>query len=199
MNHLVVLAHPSENSFTRRVASTLMETVAGDRNEIVLRDLYKVGFNPVASAADLVAMRTGKVSEDVRVEMDHVRRADVISFVAPVWWISTPAILKGWIDRVFLFGFSYGYGPDKKVQGLLSGKQGLVFSSSGSTTKEFEDTGKMAAIRTMWGIGTIQFCGLELLDHLHFAPVGSRSSPEMIEGYLEQVRATARRHFGPRA
>lgn len=196
MNHLVVLAHPREDSFTRCVAATFMETVAGYGHAIVLRDLYAIAFNPVASAADLSAMRTGEVSDDVRVEMDHVRGADVISFVAPVWWISTPAILKGWIDRVFLFGFAYGYGPDKRVQGLLSGKRGLVFSSSGSTSGEFEDTGKMAALRTMWGIGTIEFCGIELLDHVHFAPVGSRSSPEMIGAYLEQVRATARRHFG---
>lgn len=196
MNHLVVLAHPREGSFTRGVAAAYMEEVAARGHTIVLRDLYAMDFNPVASAADLAAMRTGVIAPDVAVEMEHVRRADVITFVAPVWWISTPAILKGWIDRVFVFGFAYGYGPDRRVTGLLEGKRGLVFTSSGSTTGEFLQTGKLAAIRTQWGIGTVEFCALRLLEHVHFAPVGSRSSPEMVAGYLDQVRSTARRHFG---
>lgn len=197
-NHLVVIAHPGSESFTRRVAAALVEEASACGHDVVVRDLYAMNFNPVASTADLVAMRSGKIAPDVATEMDHVRRADVISFVAPVWWISTPAILKGWIDRVFLFGFAYGYGPDRKVQGLLAGKRGLVFTSSGSTQREFEDTGKLAAIRTMWGVGTVEFCGLKLLEHAHFAPVGSRSTPEVIDGYLAQVRETAQRHFRER-
>lgn len=195
MKHLVILAHPREDSFTRQVARTYVEALQAAGHRVVLRDLYAIGFNPVASADDIAAMRTDKVAADVQVEMDHVREAQVISFVAPVWWISMPAILKGWIDRVMVSGFAYGYGPDRRVTGLLAGKQGIVFSSSGSTTQEFLDTGKLAAIRTMWGIGTVEFCGIQLLEHVHFAPVGTRSTPEMIEQYLQRVREVAQRHF----
>lgn len=195
MKHLLVLAHPREQSFTRNVARTYMDAVTERGHEVVLRDLYAMSFNPVASAADIAAMRTGEIADDVQVEMGHVRAADVITFVAPVWWISTPAILKGWIDRVLVFGFAYGYGPDKRVRGLLAGKRGFVFTSSGSTTTEFLDTGKMAAIRTMWGIGTVEFCGVELLAHLHSAPVGSRSTETQIAGCLAEVRATVARHL----
>ena len=192
MKHLVVLAHPRQDSFTRHVATTYIETVEALGHEVCLRDLYGLHFNPVASAEDIAAMRTGKVAADVQVEMRHVQEADVITFIAPVWWISMPAILKGWIDRVLVFGFAYGYGPDKLVTGLLSGKRGFVFTSSGSTTQEFIDTGKMAAIRAMWGVGTVEFCAIRLLAHVHNAPVGSRSTGEHIENCLETVRSTVR-------
>jgi NAD(P)H dehydrogenase (quinone) len=198
MNHLVVLANPRETSFTYRVARAYIEQLGAAGHQVTLRDLYAMRFNPVASSDDLSAMRTGNIAADIRIEIDHVRAADVITFIAPVWWISTPAILKGWIDRVFLFGFAYGYRPDglvKRVQGLLPGKRGMVFTSAGSTTQEFLDTGKMAAIRTMWGIGTVEFCGLALVEHVHFAPVGSRATPEMIEGFVQQARDVAARHF----
>jgi NAD(P)H dehydrogenase (quinone) len=195
MNHLVILAHPRQDSFTRRVAARYIETLEGNGHSVVLRDLYALGFNPVASAEDISAMRSGTIAPDVRVEMEHVRAADVLTFIAPVWWISTPAILKGWIDRVLVFGFAYGYGPDGRVGGLLGDKTGVVFTSSGSTTQEFLDSGKMAAIRVMWGIGTVEFCGMRLIEHTHFAPVGSRSTPAMIEADLARVRALAERHF----
>lgn len=195
MRHLIVLAHPREDSFTRRVAHEYMQTLRESGHSLVLRDLYAMRFNPVASAEDLAAMRTGEVAPDVRREMDLIRQADALAFIAPVWWISTPAILKGWIDRVLLAGFAYGYGPDKFVRGLLPGKLGIVFTSSGSTEREFQETGKLSAIRTMWGIGTVEFCAIKLLEHVHFAPVGSRSTPETIEGFLARVRSTALRHF----
>jgi NAD(P)H dehydrogenase (quinone) len=160
-----------------------------------VRDLYAIGFDPVARADDSSPRSAGEPDAAVRAEMEAVRAADVIVFVSPVWWISMPAILKGWVDRVFRPGFAYGHGPDRKVRGTLAGKRGLVFTSSGSTEAEFLASGKMQAIRTMWGVGTVEFCGIALLEHLHFGPVGSRSTPAMIEGYLAQVEASAARHF----
>lgn len=197
MQHLIVLAHPRADSFTRRVAQAYMEPLRVAGHRVILRDLYAMHFNPVASTEDLAAMRTGRVADDVQVEMDLVRQSDAIAFIAPVWWISTPAILKGWIDRVLVFGFAYDHGPDKLVRGLLKDKLGIVFTSSGSTRQEFEETGKMNAIRTMWGIGTVEFCAIRLLEHVHFAPVGSRSTDEIINSYLTKARDTAIRHFPP--
>lgn len=195
MKHLVVIAHPRAESFTRHVAAAYVDTVTVLGHSVQIRDLYELGFNPVATVADISAMRTGHIAEDIRAEMRYVEEADVITFVAPVWWISAPAILKGWIDRVLVFGFAYGYGPDRLVRGLLHGKRSFVFTSSGSTTDEFLESGKMSAIRTMWGIGTVEFCAIELVAHVHSAPVGSRSTPDQIEKCLEQVRATVRQHL----
>jgi NAD(P)H dehydrogenase (quinone) len=195
MKHLVVLAHPRPASFTRRVCDTYVEAVTALGHEVVLRDLYAMNFNPVASADEAYTRPTAEPPADVRIEMDHLVAADVLTFVSPVWWIAPPAILKGWLDRVLRGGgFAYGYGPTGP-RGALVGKRGLVFTSSGSTAGHFVDSRKLDAIRIMWGVGTVEFCGIELLEHLHFGPVGSRSTPEMIAGYLEQVRSSVRRHF----
>lgn len=194
MKHLVVLAHPRTASFTRQVAAAYIDAVSALGHEVVLRDLYALRFNPVADGDEGRTRPQGDPAADVRVEMDFLVAADVVTFVSPVWWIAPPAILKGWLDRVLRGGFAYGYGPNGP-RGALQGKRSLVFTSSGSTEREFLDSRKLEAIRVMWGVGTVEFCGMTLLEHLHFGPVGSRSTPQMIEAYLERVRQAVRLHF----
>jgi NAD(P)H dehydrogenase (quinone) len=196
MKHLLVLAHPRRDSFTHSVAKAYAEAATTLGHEVAVRDLYAMNFNPVASEAESFTRGVGEPADDVRAEMAQVSEADVLVFACPVWWIAPPAMMKGWLDRVLRPGFAYGYRPDRKVGGLLTGKKGLVFTSAGSTVQEFLDSGKMQSIRTMWDIGTIRFCDMTLLDHVHFGPVGSRSSPEMIRQYLQQVRTTVQQHFG---
>lgn len=196
MKHLVVLAHPRSDSFTHRVAATYIDAVVALGHEVVPRDLYAMRFNPVADGDEGRTRPAREPAPDVRVEMDHLVAADVVTFVSPVWWIAPPAILKGWLDRVLRGGgFAYGYGPTGP-RGALVGKRSLVFTSSGSTEREFVDSGKLDAIRVMWRVGTVEFCGITLLEQLHFGPVGSRSTPDMIDGYLGRVRDAVRRHFG---
>lgn len=191
MNILVVLANPKERCFTRDACAILMEECAARGHELVLRDLYAMGFNPVCSAADITGNLRGEVAPDVAAEQAHVRWADVIAFIHPIWWIDRPAILKGWIDRVFALGFAYGYAPNG-AKGSLAGKKGLIISSAGSTQEHFDESGKMAAIDVAQRVGTIEFCDMEMLGHLHFSPLGRRSTAEMVEGYKERIRGFVR-------
>lgn len=187
MNILVVLANPKETCFTRDVCATFCSEAHARGHEIVLRDLYAMNFNPVASAADITGNLRGTVAQDVALEQEYVRRSDVIALIHPIWWIDRPAILKGYIDRVFALGFAYGYGP-KGTRGSLSGKRGVLITSSGSTQEHFNESGKMKAVEVAQDLGTMEFCDIEMLGHLHFAPLGSRSTPAMIEGYHARVR-----------
>lgn len=196
MKHLVVLAHPREQSFTRSVATTYIECVEALGHTVRLRDLYAMKFNPVGAPEEAFTRPVGEPPPEIQVEMDYLIAADIVTFVSPVWWIAPPAIMKGWLDRVLRGGgFAYGYGPNGP-RGALVGKKGLVFTSSGSTQREFVDSRKLDAIRVMWGPGTVEFCGMELLDHVHFGPVGSRSTPEQVEHYLAEVRATVAQRVG---
>jgi NAD(P)H dehydrogenase (quinone) len=187
MNVLVVLANPKETCFTRDVCATFCREASARGHEVVLRDLYAMKFNPIATAADITGNLKGNVAPDVAVEQEKVKRADVITFVHPIWWIDRPAILKGYVDRVFALGFAYGYGPNG-TRGTLSGKRGILITSSGSTQAHFDESGKMKAVQVAQDLGTMEFCDIEMLGHLHFAPVGSRSTPAMIEGYHARVR-----------
>ena len=194
MNHLVVLAHPREGSFTREVCRLYVEELAARGHAVVLRDLYALKFNPVATVEDITGNRTGRVPADIKVEQDHLVWAEVVTLIHPIWWIDRPAILKGWIDRVFAIGFAYGYGPNGPV-GTLRGKKAVIITSAGSTQEHFDESGKMQAIRVAQDLGTMRFCAMEMLEHLHFSPVGSRSTPAMVEGYKERVREAVRRLF----
>lgn len=194
MNHLVVLAHPGESSFTRDICRIYVEAVRARGHTVVLRDLYAMKFNPVATVEDITGNRTGKVAPDVKVEQDHVTWADVIVLIHPIWWIDRPAILKGYIDRVFAIGFAYGYGPNGPV-GTLKGKRAIIFTSAGSTQDHFDESGKMRAILMAQDQGTMRFCSIEMIEHVHFSPVGSRSTPGMIEGYKQRVGEVVRTHF----
>jgi NAD(P)H dehydrogenase (quinone) len=197
MNHLVVLAHPREGSFTRDICGVYTRAVRALGHAVVLRDLYAMKFNPVASVEDITGNRTGRVPADIKIEQDHLVWADVIALFHPIWWIDRPAILKGWIDRVFAIGFAYGHGPNGPV-GTLKGKRAIIFTSAGSTQDHFDQSGKMQAIRVAQDMGTMEFCNIDMIEHVHFSPVGSRSTPEMVEGYKRQVEERVRMHFGDR-
>jgi NAD(P)H dehydrogenase (quinone) len=194
MNHLVILAHPSEGSFTRDICRIYVEAVRARGHSVVLRDLYAMKFNPVASVEDITGNRTGRVPADIKVEQDHLSRADVIALFHPIWWIDRPAILKGYIDRVFAIGFAYGHGPNGPI-GILKGKRAIIFTSAGSTQAHFDESGKMQAILVAQDLGTMQFCDIDMIEHVHFSPVGSRSTPEMIAGYKRRVEEVVRTHF----
>lgn len=194
MKHLVVLAHPRERSFTRDICAIYVEALHERGHDVVLRDLYGMGWNPVASDADLNAMRSGAIPDDIRLEQAHVIAADVITFIHPIWWIGLPAIIKGWVDRVLLFGFAYRHGK-AGVEGMLEGKRAMIFTSSGSTQAHFDESGKMRSVLVAQDLGTMEFCGIRMIEHVHFAPVGTRSTPEMIAAWRQLTRDKVRQHF----
>ena len=152
-------------------------------------------FNPVLSEADMSAARgQSNAATDVVAEQEHVRWADVITLISPVWWISWPAILKGWVDRVFAFNFAYGYGPNGTV-GLLQGKRAIVFSTTGSNGQHWQDSGKLESTRVSQDVGTFAVSGIEVLEHMTISPVGRLTKAETFPVYLAGVVALVARHF----
>jgi len=118
MKALLVYAHPNPKSFNRAV----LDTVTGELNkkgaEVRVKDLYIMNWNSTLAASDFEQMMSGKTPDDIAREQADVTWADTLFFIYPIWWSSHPAILKGWIDRVFSFGFAY-HMTDKGPEGLL--------------------------------------------------------------------------------
>ncbi|WP_446830845.1 NAD(P)H-dependent oxidoreductase [Candidatus Foliamicus sp.] len=196
MKVLVVFAHPRENSFNTQIKDEFVMTVESLGHEVRVRDLYRQKFDPVASPEDLAAGGTSNYKEDVRTEQEHILWSDVITFIYPIWWISFPAILKGYVDRVLVDGFAYGHGLGKNhTAGLLEDKRGLLISTSGSTKSEFVASRKMEAITLSQDKYTLEFCNISVIDHIHFGPVGSRTTPDMANAYLEELRQKANAYF----
>jgi NAD(P)H dehydrogenase (quinone) len=91
----------------------------------MVRDLYGDNFQPVLTTNDFEALQSGNLPADIEREQQNITDANYIWVVFPVWWTNMPAILKGYIDRVFLNGFAYTMKGDQPI-GLLHGKKVVI-------------------------------------------------------------------------
>ena len=192
MRHLIIYAHPNEQSLNYHFLQTVTESLESQNQEIRIRDLYRTGFDPVLSLADMQGQRAGKVSEDVQTEQEHISWADQITFIYPIWWTGMPAIMKGYIDRVFSYGFAYRY--DSGVQkGLLKGKKAVVINTHGKSNEEYERMGMDKALSLTSDGGIFIYSGFEIIRHFFFDKADRASSGD-VEIWTEQIRNTYLRY-----
>ncbi|MFB7832801.1 NAD(P)H oxidoreductase [Streptomyces sp. NPDC056056] len=154
---LLVLAHPRTDSLTAQVAARLHARIKGEGGTVDVLDLYAEGFDPALRPEDEPDWenREKVYSPEVRAHMDRVLAADDIVVVFPVWWFTPPAILKGWIDRVWNYGFAYG-----RSRPRLAGKRLLWLALMGGTPEEIARLGMTDALGLMLVTGISEFCGL---------------------------------------
>ena len=105
MRHAVIVAHPRRRSVTCAIAQAYAEAARALGHEVVERDLYRLGFDPCLKAEEIPDAEPPRFGEDVRREREALKDADVFAFVYPLWFNAPPAILKGYVDRVFSMGF----------------------------------------------------------------------------------------------
>ena len=194
MRHLVIAAHPSTRSFNHAVVEAYTSELIERGHRVECRDLYAASFNPVLSARDLAAVARGKLAKDIKVEQAAVRRANVLTFISPLWWSGFPAMLKGYLDRVFCAGFAYVIKGGDYLPGL-SGKKGAIITTSGATAEELKSGGTLRALRTIYDEGLMEFCGIEIVRHLYLSGIDPAMSRADGEQRLETVRRFVRGAF----
>jgi NAD(P)H dehydrogenase (quinone) len=193
MKNLIIYAHPNSGSLNHFFKQTIVESLEESGQEVVVRDLYQINFNPVLSLEDMNGQRTGKVADEVKTEQDFITWADRIVFVYPIWWTGMPAIMKGYIDRVFSYGFAYRY--DQGIQkGLLTGKQAIIINSHGKSNAEYEAMGMDKALKLTSDTGIFTYCGFEIKQHFYFDKA-DRASDESIFEWINQLKV----HFEEKA
>ena len=166
---------------------TILESLLESGEEVEVRDLYQINFNPVISLEDMQGQRMGKVAADIQTEQDFITWADRIIFVYPIWWTGMPAIMKGYIDRVFSYGFAYRY--DQGVQkGLLTGKKAIIVNSHGKSNAEYEAIGMDKALELTSDTGIFIYSGLEIQKHFYFDKA-DRATSENIADWGNQLRS----------
>ena len=131
MHALVVVAHPDPASLSQAVAQKLAEGVSGAGHSAEIADLAREGFDPRFTLNDLAAHRREIAQPaDIAFEQMRIDRADALVLVYPVYWWSMPALLKGWIERVFSNGWAYDDGAgqaaplDLAIEGAFKAAQG---------------------------------------------------------------------------
>ncbi|MFD4322506.1 NAD(P)H oxidoreductase [Streptomyces sp. NPDC058548] len=154
---LLVLAHPRTDSLTAQVAARLHARLKDEGGTVDVLDLYAEGFDPLLRPEDEPDWedREKVYSPEVHAHMDRILAADDIVVVFPVWWFTPPAILKGWIDRVWNYGFAYG-----RSRPRLAGKRLLWLALMGGTPEEIERLGMTDALGLVLVTGISEFCGL---------------------------------------
>ncbi|SNT50343.1 NAD(P)H-dependent oxidoreductase [Rhodococcoides kyotonense] len=153
MNILWVFAHPDERSLNGSLRDSALASLAEAGHTVEQSDLYRMGWNPVVSAEDYghdpaqrmqvatassTALRNGTLASDITAEQAKLHRADAVVLQFPLWWYSMPAIMKGWVDRVFIEGFGYNIrretgGTRRYGDGLMAGKRAMIVTSMGGS------------------------------------------------------------------
>ena len=166
MQTLIVTAHPEAHSLTHTIAAQLAAgiTVSDAAHVIEFAHLAQEGFNPCFTEADLKVHRHKAAGScDVQREQARIERADALVLVYPVYWWSMPALLKGWIDRVFSNGWAFDFDPEgaltKKLQNLSIHLVGI----GGAGAQTYERYGYGAAMKAQIDQGIFGYCGAEVI------------------------------------
>lgn len=160
MNVLAVYAHPNPASFCHALLERVTKELRGEGHKVRIKDLYAEGFDPVFSAEELAAVNARQVPAVIAREQDDLRWADALVIIYPLWWYSQPAILKGWIDKVFTHGFAFGYGPEG-LKGLLPVDKVLVIVTVGTSEAEYRAMDACELIIRPLTEGVFGFCGVK--------------------------------------
>lgn len=188
MKTLIVYAHPEPRSLNGSLKDLAVSTLEAAGHEVRVSDLYAMSWKAVVDAADFGEHATsplqvvpssrgaydaGTLTSDVVAEQEKLLWADTVIFQFPMWWYTMPAILKGWVDRVFSFGFAYGVGVHDETrygerfgEGTLLGRRALLSVTVGGPQSHYADRGIDGPIEDLLfpiNHGILFYPGLEVL------------------------------------
>lgn len=202
MKVLIVYAHPEPTSFNGALKDVAVATLRGDGHEVVVSDLYADGFDPRAGRHDFLEARD-PARFDYQAEQEHAANGagyapaierehqrlfwcDLLILQFPLWWFGPPAILKGWIDRVFAYRRLYDM-RNRFGNGVLKGRRGLLSVTTGGTPERFSADGlygEIAPFLRPLQFGVLEYVGLETLDPF-VSYAASRAPREELTRQLE--------------
>lgn len=167
MHSLIVTTHPETGSLTHAIAQRIGDAIRaiGAGNTVTHADLVAEGFDPRFNRDDQALFRgTGPVPPDVAAEHARLDAIDTLVLVYPLYWWSFPALLKGWIDRVFTQGWAYQDGADGKVQKKLQRLRVHLVGVGGAGAEMIERRGYGTAMKTQIDMGIFDDCGARVLS-----------------------------------
>ena len=190
MNHLLVYSHPNPKSFNHAILEELAKQLQHLGQQVHIRDLYAENFDPVLQGKELVGYEKGHIPDDIQQEQDHVRWADVIVFIPPIWWGGFTSILRGYLDRVFSNGFAYEEGPNG-IKGLLSDKKVFTINTIGAPENVYQESGLFDCMNKILDEIVFQFCDAKVIGHKYFSFVVACSEEER-KAMLSELSAIAK-------
>jgi NAD(P)H dehydrogenase (quinone) len=181
MKVFIVYWHPEPKSFNGAMFHTAYETLAAAGHEVITSDLNEMSFNPVSGRRnfksvkdpfyfkqqieELHATDNHGFAEEVETEIEKMEGCDLMIWQFPLWWFGLPAVVKGWVDRVFAMGRTYGGGRFYET-GVFRGKRAFLSLTTGGPEEAYRRggfNGDIEAILRPIHRGMLRFVGFDVL------------------------------------
>jgi len=196
MKILIILGHPNPDSLNHAIAHAVRDDLRESGHDIMFHDLYAEGLDPILPAQEIPEI--DEIDPRMQMHCDELCSADGIVIVHPNWWGQPPAILKGWIDRVFRPGLAYRFEEGDSGEGipvgLLHARAAVVLNTSNT-----EETREMIAfgdpLEAIWRRCVFDLCGVRLFHRKMFTVVVT-STREQRLAWIEEAKELCRSVFG---
>lgn len=210
MRVFIVHAHHEPGSFNGALTAAGREVLLGAGHEVRVSDLYGMNFDPVSdrrnfrAVADASRLKqqveeqhasaTGGFAADLQREMDKLAWCDALVLQFPLWWLGMPAIMKGWVDRVFALGRAYG-GGRYFSRGVFAGKRAMCSVTIGGSSEMYSSRGAYGPVEAaLFPIhhGILAFTGFTVIEpFLTFAPSRASAAQRraVLDAYRERILA----------
>ena len=213
MNVFVVYWHPEPQSFNGALFRTACDTLVAAGHEVRTSDLHEMRFDPVSSRANFTTVKdpdylklqieemhateANGFSPQIETELRKLEWCDLMIWQFPLWWFGLPAVVKGWVDRVFAMGRTYG-GSRIYQGGVFRGKRALLSLTTGGPEGAYRKgafNGDIAAILRPIHRGMLEFVGFEVLaPHIVYGPVrmADEQRKQALAGYASRLQGIER-------
>lgn len=203
----IVLAHPESQSYNAHLAALARETLEARGWSVTLTDLYADGFDPLERASHYnppldparfdvqseqrEASARATLPSEVRAEIDRLEQADLLILQYPMWWHLPPAMLKGWLDRVFVYGEVYK-STFRFENGRFVGRKAMISVTVGTSPETYAYNGRSGDIDLMlWPVNfSLAYVGYDVLaPHVAYGvEAGLRySDSDVVEARLKKI------------
>ncbi|MEH6305479.1 NAD(P)H-dependent oxidoreductase [Olivibacter sp. CPCC 100613] len=185
-NILLINGHPDKESFNQLITERYIETATSFDVNVRSLMLRELDFDPNLKYGYRKRM---ELEPDLLKALDHILWSDHLVWVHPLWWWSYPALMKGFIDRLFLPGIGFASVGDGSYKKLFSGKTARIISTGDTPEKDYEEQFKRSAFLQLKE-GTLEFCGIAPVYTTYISPI-YRVPKEQLDVYLQRVSAVA--------
>ena len=208
MNIFIVYYHPEPLSFNGALRNTAVATLEKAGHEVRLSDLHETQFNPISGRhnyttvkderyykqqiEELHATEVSGFSQEVDDEQQNLEWCDLMIWQFPLWWFGLPGPLKGWVDRVFAMGRTYGNGRFYQG-GVFTGKRAMLSLTTGGPAEAYQSdgfNGDIDSILRPIHRGILEFVGFSVLaPQISYGPahISQEERAELLKNYRDRL------------
>ena len=185
---LIILGHPSSDSFCAALAEAYAATARSEGHTVRELRLGQLDFDPILHEG---YRQVQPLEADLLAAQEAISWAEHLVFAYPIWWGGAPALLKGFVDRVFLPGFAFKYRPGKAFpEQLLQGRTAHLLVTMDTPPWYFRWVYRMPGIHQLRKT-TLEFCGVKPVRVASFGPLLGSTAPQRAR-WLAQAGTLAR-------